>query len=82
MLHKASTRKDKVILVSKDVNLRMKAKAFGVLAEDYTTDRIGSIEEFYSGKETIENFNDEIIQQFYKSPFSIEAEDVAKHIKI
>jgi PhoH-like ATPase len=80
-LHKLVSGKNKVILVSKDVNLRMKAKALGVLAEDYTTDRVGSIEELYSGKETIENFNDEIIQQFYKSPFSIEAKEVSKHIK-
>jgi PhoH-like ATPase len=29
-----------VILVTKDVNLRIKAKAIGILAEDYTTDQI------------------------------------------
>jgi PhoH-like ATPase len=29
-----------VILVSKDVNLRMKAKAVGLMAEDYTTDHV------------------------------------------
>ena len=80
LLHKISPGKNKVILVSKDVNLRMKAKALGVLAEDYTTDRIGSVEELYSGKETIENFDDEIIQKFYKSPFTIEADLVSKHI--
>jgi len=80
LLHKISTGKNKVILVSKDVNLRMKAKALGVLSEDYTTDRIGSIEELYSGKEIIENFDDEIIQKFYKSPFTIDAGLVAKHI--
>jgi len=80
LLHETSNEKNKVILVSKDVNLRMKAKALGVLSEDYTTDRIGSIEELYSGKETIENFDDDIIQSFYKAPFSINADLVAKHI--
>jgi PhoH-like ATPase len=80
LLHKESPQKNKIILVSKDVNLRMKAKALGVLAEDYTTDRIGSVEELYSGKEIIENFNDDIIQQLYKSPFSVNAEDVLKYI--
>ncbi len=39
--------KSQVILVTKDVNLRMKAKALGILAEDYTTDRVKSIEELY-----------------------------------
>jgi PhoH-like ATPase len=49
------SRENSVILVTKDVNLRMKAKALGILSEDYTTDRIGSVEELYSGKEIVEN---------------------------
>ena len=80
LLHKENKNNNRIILVSKDVNLRMKAKALGVLSEDYTTDRIGSIEELYSGKETIENFNDDIIQKFYKSPFIVGADEVAEHI--
>ena len=52
-----------VILVTKDVNLRMKAKAIGVLSEDYTTDHIGSIEELYSGKSVIEDFDDDSVKQ-------------------
>ena len=81
LLDQESIGKNTVILVSKDVNLRMKAKAMGVLAEDYTTDRIGSIEELYSGKETIENFDDEIIQKLYKPPYSIDANIVEKKLK-
>lgn len=63
--------KRQVALVSKDVNLRMKAKALGIQAEDYTTDRISDLEELYSGKETIEDFNDDILQQLYTPPFEI-----------
>jgi PhoH-like ATPase len=33
----------KVILVSKDVNLRLKAKALGLQAEDYTTGKVENI---------------------------------------
>lgn len=80
LLHQETKANDKVILVSKDVNLRMKAKALGVLAEDYSTDRVGSIEELYSGKEIIENFDDDILQQFFKTPFSIDADIIAKQI--
>lgn len=68
--------KGRLILVSKDVNLRMKAKALGLISEDYTTDRIRSIEELYSGKELIEDFDDEILQRFFTSPFSVPAEEV------
>ena len=79
-LHKESPQKNKVILISKDVNLRMKAKALGVLAEDYTTDRIGSVEELYSGKEVIDNFDDKIIQSFFKPPYSVEANIIKEKI--
>jgi len=60
-----------VILVSKDVNLRMKAKAVGVLAEDYTTDKITNVEELYSGKETIENYSHDVIEKLYQPPFEV-----------
>lgn len=69
-----------VILVSKDVNLRMKAKALGILAEDYTTDRITSIEELYSGKEIIEDFDDDLIVQLFQSPFEVPAKQVLKRL--
>ena len=32
--------KNPVILVSKDINLRMKARSFGLLSEDYETDKV------------------------------------------
>ena len=70
-----------VILISKDVNLRMKAKAFGILADDYTTDRITSIEELYSGKETVEDFDDDTIIRLFQLPFEIPAKQVLKKIK-
>ncbi|MCG6960818.1 PhoH family protein, partial [bacterium BMS3Abin03] len=60
-----------VILVTKDVNLRMKAKALGIYAEDYATDRISSVEELYSGKEVIEDFNDDTLMKFFQPPFEV-----------
>ena len=46
-------RKEKVVLVSKDSNLRIKADAMGLQAEDYTTDMV-EMEELYSGHKTWE----------------------------
>lgn len=71
----------KVILVSKDVNLRMKAKALAIPAEDYTTDMISSVDELYSGKETIENFPDEVLMKFYMPPYEVSARELLKHSK-
>src|SRR5690606_5147555 len=70
-----------VILVTKDVNLRMKAKALGIPAEDYTTDRINSVESLYTGKEIIENFDDDIIVKLFQVPFEIPAKQIIKKIK-
>jgi len=39
----------KVILVTKDINLRIKAKSLSLLAEDYETGKIKTIEELYTG---------------------------------
>jgi PhoH-like ATPase len=42
------TRKERVVMVSKDTNLRIKADALGLSAEDYTTDRV-ALDELYTG---------------------------------
>jgi PhoH-like ATPase len=47
-LGQLSVRKEKVVLVSKDTNLRIKADALGLQAEDYTTDRV-ELDELYTG---------------------------------
>jgi len=78
--NKKSKNKSKVILVTKDVNLRMKAKALGIIAEDYTTDRIGSVDELYSGKEILENFDDDLLLKLFQPPFEIPAKSVLKKL--
>lgn len=35
---------EKVVLVSKDMNLRMKARSLDILAEDYKTDQVKDLE--------------------------------------
>lgn len=69
-----------VILVSKDVNLRMKAKAIGILAEDYTTDRIRNVEELYSGKEIVEGFDDNAIVRLFQPPYEIPIKQIIKKL--
>ncbi len=62
-----------VILVTKDTNLRMKAKAMGLPAQDYTTDKIESVEKIYTGKRLVENLPTATIDSLYSSPFHIDA---------
>jgi PhoH-like ATPase len=65
-LTKINKRKQ-VILVSKDVNLRLKAKSLGIRAQDYFTDKIQDLQNLYSGKRLIENFSSEFIDNLYQT---------------
>ncbi len=73
--------KSKTILVSKDVNLRMKSKAIGIPAEDYTTDRVVNVEELYSGKSVVEDFDDDILQRLYQPPYEVLSKQILKKLK-
>lgn len=72
--------KSQVILVTKDVNLRMKAKALGIPAEDYTTDRVKSIEELYSGKGIVENVDDDLLVKLFQPPYQVPAKPFLKKL--
>ncbi len=61
-----------VILVSKDVNLRMKAKAVGLLAQDYKTDQVKDISSIYLGRRTVDDFDPNLIDKLYKPPYEID----------
>ncbi len=60
-------KKKQVILVTKDINLRLKAKAMGVRAEDYETGKVKDLDSLYTGKTQIDNFDQELIDSLYKS---------------
>ncbi len=55
----------RVILVSKDTNLRMKAKSLGVTAQDYISDKVESFEKLYAGKRVFQDMPSELIDAFY-----------------
>ncbi len=57
---------ERVTLVSKDINLRMKAKSISIYAEDYETGKIQNLDELYTGKTLIENVDHNIIDLLYR----------------
>ncbi|MEO8277949.1 MAG: PhoH family protein [Thermoanaerobaculia bacterium] len=56
-----------VILVSKDINLRVKARALHLRAEEYETVRIKDVDQLYKGKSEIEVEDAAPIQKFYEA---------------
>jgi PhoH-like ATPase len=61
-----------VILVSKDVNLRLKAKSLEIVAQDYFTDRIQDIDRLYTGKRSLSDFPGEMITHLYQEAGGID----------
>lgn len=80
-LQKSAGPKAKVILVTKDVNLRMKAKALSINAEDYTTDKIQNIEELYSGKEVVNGVDEHTVSKFFQIPYQLTLEELHGYAK-
>ena len=58
-----------VVLVSKDINLRIKAKSLDITAADYETGKVTHIDELYSGMQLIEDAENTLIDQIYKEGF-------------
>lgn len=59
----------RVILVSKDVNLRLKAKALGLQSEDYTTGKVQNISSLYNGKTIVEDALPDTINLLYEKGY-------------
>jgi len=67
--------KRKTVLVSKDINLRMKAKSLGIQAEDYKTDQVTDHNVLDKTVTTFDNFRDDLIEILYNQG-SIATDDV------
>ena len=64
-----SANKDKtVVLITKDINLRMKAKSLGIIAQDYENDKVANIDDLYKGIRILEGVNQESISKLYEIP--------------
>lgn len=59
----------KVVLVTKDVNLRMKAKSLHIESEDYKNDKVEDINVLYLGIREYKDFDDNLIARLYENNF-------------
>ncbi|MBN2742342.1 PhoH-like ATPase [Breznakibacter xylanolyticus] len=58
--------KRQTVLITKDVNLRMKAKSLGLQAEDYETDKVKDIGILEHGVTVYDNFDESLIRALYE----------------
>ena len=62
-----------VILVTKDVNLRLKAKSLGLQAQDYLSDKVRDIDVIKKEIDTICDVDDKIIAMLYQQTEGVDA---------
>lgn len=59
-----------VILVTKDVNLRLKAKSLNLHAEDYETGKIKDIDALHTGRTILDKIKPSVIDEIYARGFA------------
>ena len=59
----------KVVLVTKDINLRIKAKSLDIHAEDYETGKVKNVDDLYKGNTQIEGIDAALIDKIYQTGF-------------
>jgi PhoH-like ATPase len=64
-----------VILVTKDVSLRLKARSLGMIAEDYENDKVPDLKELYTGRFDLEGIDNDLIDRLYTLPFQVPFEE-------
>ncbi len=62
---KEAEPKKEVVLITKDINLRIKAKALGILSEDYETGKVDQRELQTSSTTTIEHIDSDVIKHLF-----------------
>jgi PhoH-like ATPase len=71
-----NSNKDKtVVLITKDINLRMKAKSLGIMSQDYENDKVANIDDLYKGIKVMEGMDQSLISKLYELPEGVASEE-------
>ena len=58
--------KHQVVLVTKDINLRLKARSLNLVAEDYETGKVQNVSSLYTGIDEVNNVSPAVIDALYE----------------
>ncbi|MCP3945040.1 MAG: PhoH family protein [Desulfobacteraceae bacterium] len=58
-----------VIFVTKDVNLRLKARSIGLKTENYNYRFVEDISDMYTGLKVMEHIDSDVLDELYKKPY-------------
>ena len=65
----------KTVLITKDINLRMKARSLGLIAEDYINDKVTNVDIFEHGEMIVEGINPDLIDKIYANNAGVSLEE-------
>ncbi len=60
-----------VIFVTKDVNLRLRARSIGLKTENYNSKYVENISDMYTGLKVVDEVSDDLLDEFYQKPYEI-----------
>ena len=64
-----------VVIITKDINLRMKAKSLGIMAQDYQNDKVANIDDLYKGITILEGVDQSQIGKLYELPEGVNSSE-------
>lgn len=70
-----------VIFVSKDINLRMKAKSLGIPAQDYKSDKVVDISPLHKDITVLTNVKDAVMEKLFEGNEGVPFEDIKFKVK-
>nr|NJM02773.1 PhoH family protein [Desulfobacula sp.] len=60
-----------VVFVTKDVNLRLRARSIGLKTENYNSKYVENISDMYTGLKILDNIGEDLLDEFYQKPGEI-----------
>ena len=71
-----------VIFVTKDVNLRLRARSIGLKTENYNSKYVENLSDMYTGLKTVENVGSEVFEQLYAKPYETDTDRLSLDQKL
>ncbi|MCK5164369.1 MAG: PhoH family protein [Desulfobacula sp.] len=68
-----------VIFVTKDVNLRLRARSIGLITENYNSKYVENLSEMYTGLKVIDNVSENVFTQLYQKPYEVEISSLGEN---
>ena len=70
-----------VVFVTKDVNLRLKARSIGLKTENYNSQYVENISDMYTGLKVVDSVNSEVLDSLYQKPYEAETESLGENLE-